>query len=170
MRPIWFLLAFVRGDFDVAKVFEKYCSAGLGCWKVRVVGAVNPGEVWRNDELEECYGNSCRDDGCEPQAAYENDTGGADDADGKWSVVLEPLVTGEAPVVETQPKKQPDQERDADTDDDANAPSIECDMLRFHETRATPNDPKLSDGGAWRGSCVVERRRDIRTTKKGGSE
>ena len=22
----------------------------------------------------------------------------------------------------------------------------------------SPNDPKLSDGGAWRGSCVVERR------------
>jgi hypothetical protein len=35
---------------------------------------------------------------------------------------------------------------------------------------ATPNDPKLSDGGAWRGSCVVERRRDIRTTVEGGSE
>ena len=35
---------------------------------------------------------------------------------------------------------------------------------------ATPNDPKLSDGGAWRGSCVVERSEGIRTTKKGGSE
>ena len=34
----------------------------------------------------------------------------------------------------------------------------------------TPNDPKLSDGGAWRGSCVVERRRDVWTTRKGGSE
>ena len=30
---------------------------------------------------------------------------------------------------------------------------------------AKPNDPKLSDGGAWRGSCVVRRRRDIRATK-----
>ena len=29
---------------------------------------------------------------------------------------------------------------------------------------ATPNDPKLSDGGAWRGSCVVERSEGIRTT------
>ena len=35
---------------------------------------------------------------------------------------------------------------------------------------ATPNDPKLSDGGAWRGSCVVERSEGIRTRKKGGSE
>ena len=34
----------------------------------------------------------------------------------------------------------------------------------------TPNDPKLSDGGAWRGSCVVERSEGIRTTTKGGSE
>ena len=33
-----------------------------------------------------------------------------------------------------------------------------------------PNDPKLSDGGAWRGSCVVERRTDIRATAKGGSD
>ena len=31
---------------------------------------------------------------------------------------------------------------------------------------ATPNDLKLSDGGAWRGSCVVERRVDIRTTEE----
>ena len=29
-----------------------------------------------------------------------------------------------------------------------------------------PNDPKLSDGGAWRGSCEVRRRRDIQTRKK----
>ena len=32
------------------------------------------------------------------------------------------------------------------------------------------NDPKLSDGGAWHGNCVVERSEGIRTTKKGGSE
>ena len=31
---------------------------------------------------------------------------------------------------------------------------------------ATPNDPKLSDGGAWRGSCGVRRRRDIQATKE----
>ena len=35
---------------------------------------------------------------------------------------------------------------------------------------ATPNDPKLSDGGAWHGNCVVERSEGIRNTKKGGSE
>ena len=35
---------------------------------------------------------------------------------------------------------------------------------------ATPNDLKLSDGGAWRGSCVVERCEDIRTREKGGSD
>jgi len=32
------------------------------------------------------------------------------------------------------------------------------------------NDPKLSDGGAWRGSCVVERREGIRAREKGGSD
>jgi hypothetical protein len=31
---------------------------------------------------------------------------------------------------------------------------------------ATPNDPKLSDGGAWRGSCEVERMVDIRARKE----
>ncbi len=32
------------------------------------------------------------------------------------------------------------------------------DCISLHTERArTPNDPKLSDGGAWRGSCVVER-------------
>ena len=35
---------------------------------------------------------------------------------------------------------------------------------------ATPNDPKLSDGGAWRGSCVVERSEGIRVREKGGSD
>ena len=35
---------------------------------------------------------------------------------------------------------------------------------------ATPNDPKLSDGGAWRGSCVVERSEGIRAKDKGGSD
>jgi len=34
----------------------------------------------------------------------------------------------------------------------------------------TPNDPKLSDGGAWRGSCVVERSEGIQATEKGGSQ
>ena len=29
-----------------------------------------------------------------------------------------------------------------------------------------PIDPKLSDGGAWRGSCEVRRRRDIRAKKE----
>ena len=33
-----------------------------------------------------------------------------------------------------------------------------------------PNDPKLSDGGAWRGSCVVERSGGIRARVKGGSD
>ena len=36
--------------------------------------------------------------------------------------------------------------------------------------RATANDPKLSDGGAWRGSCVVERSEGIRAREKGGSD
>ena len=43
----------------------------------------------------------------------------------------------------------------------------------FHcsdDARKSPNDPKLSDGGARRGSCVVERRKSIQTTEKGGSE
>jgi len=35
---------------------------------------------------------------------------------------------------------------------------------------ATPNDLKLSDGGAWRGSCVVERREGIRAREKGRSD
>jgi hypothetical protein len=39
-----------------------------------------------------------------------------------------------------------------------------------HSACKWPNDPKLSDGGAWRGSCVVERREGIRTTKEGGSD
>ncbi len=34
----------------------------------------------------------------------------------------------------------------------------------------SPNDPKLSDGGAWRGSCVVERSEGIRDREKGGSD
>ena len=29
----------------------------------------------------------------------------------------------------------------------------------------SPNDPKLSHGGAWRGSCGVRRRRDMRARK-----
>ena len=33
----------------------------------------------------------------------------------------------------------------------------------------TPNDPKLSHGGAWRGSCGVRRRRDIRVRKECGT-
>ena len=34
----------------------------------------------------------------------------------------------------------------------------------------TPNDPKLSDRGAWRGSCVMERSEGIRPREKGGSD
>ena len=34
----------------------------------------------------------------------------------------------------------------------------------------SPNDPKLSDCGARRGSCVVRRRESIRATEKGGSD
>jgi hypothetical protein len=34
----------------------------------------------------------------------------------------------------------------------------------------SPTDPKLSDGGAWRGSCVVERSEGIQATEKGGSQ
>jgi len=34
----------------------------------------------------------------------------------------------------------------------------------------SPNDPKLSDCGARRGSCVVERREGIRAREKGGSD
>ena len=37
-------------------------------------------------------------------------------------------------------------------------------------TWKTPNDPKLSDGGAWRGSCVVERSEGIQATEKGRSK
>ena len=34
----------------------------------------------------------------------------------------------------------------------------EFERVRSHGTGAeSPNDPKLSDGGAWRGSCVVGR-------------
>ena len=43
-------------------------------------------------------------------------------------------------------------------------------LLIHNERVATPNDPKLSDGGAWRGSCVVERSEGIRATEKGGSK
>ena len=45
-------------------------------------------------------------------------------------------------------------------------------VLRVFKGRAAdaPNDPKLSDGGARRGSCVVERRESIRAREKGGSE
>ena len=38
------------------------------------------------------------------------------------------------------------------------------------KTVATPNDPKLSDCGARRGSCVVRRSEDIRASAKGGSD
>ena len=34
----------------------------------------------------------------------------------------------------------------------------------------SPNDPKLSHGVAWRGSCVVELSEGIRTTDEGGSK
>ena len=34
------------------------------------------------------------------------------------------------------------------------------------ERAKSPNDPKLSHGGAWRGSCEVRRRRDIQTRKR----
>ena len=47
------------------------------------------------------------------------------------------------------------------------------DSLHVHsagDVRKSPNDPKLSDCGARRGSCVVERRRSIQTTAKGGAE
>ena len=115
------------------KFFENYWSAGLGRWKKRTIGAVNPSEIWRDNKLAECCRNSCRDDGSEPKAAYEDGAGGADDADGKWAVMLEPLVPSRASVVETKPQKHPDQERDAYADDDANAPTIERDMFGFHE-------------------------------------
>ena len=39
-----------------------------------------------------------------------------------------------------------------------------------HHVCEGPNDPKLSDGGAWRGSCVVERSEGIRAREKGGSD
>jgi len=32
------------------------------------------------------------------------------------------------------------------------------------------NDPKLSDGGAWRGSCVVGRSEGIQARERGGSD
>lgn len=34
----------------------------------------------------------------------------------------------------------------------------------------TPNDLKLSDGGAWRGSCEGGTNNSIQVTKKGGSQ
>ena len=37
------------------------------------------------------------------------------------------------------------------------------------ERVATPNEPKLSHGGAWRGSCEVRRRRDMRARKECGT-
>ena len=44
--------------------------------------------------------------------------------------------------------------------------------LVFHKrvNARTPNDPKLSDGGAWRGSCEGGAKDSIRTTEKGGSK
>ena len=42
---------------------------------------------------------------------------------------------------------------------------------RIEENRAqSPNDPKLSDGGAWRGSCEGGTKDSIRATEKGGSK
>ena len=38
------------------------------------------------------------------------------------------------------------------TENDACAEGNVC-TFGCHGTRATPNDPKLSDGGGWRGSC-----------------
>ena len=38
------------------------------------------------------------------------------------------------------------------------------------EPLMTAYDPKFSDGGAWRGSCVVERSEGIRAKEKGGSD
>ncbi len=38
---------------------------------------------------------------------------------------------------------------------------VQTTRLEFMDTRATPNDPKLSDGEAWRGACpTVERTED----------
>ena len=48
--------------------------------------------------------------------------------------------------------------------------SASRDLSSRREPSLSPIDPKLSDGGAWRGSCVVERNEGIRTRKKGGSE
>ena len=39
-------------------------------------------------------------------------------------------------------------------------------FVGYWESAESPNDPKLSDGGAWRGSCVVKRRRDMQARKE----
>ena len=38
------------------------------------------------------------------------------------------------------------------------------------KARKSPNDLKLSDGGAWRGSCEGRTKDSIQATKKGGSK
>ena len=56
---------------------------------------------------------------------------------------------------------------DDETAADADPQLLSLEIARFIECAwKSPNDLKLSDGGAWRGSCVVERRRDIRATEK----
>ena len=58
-------------------------------------------------------------------------------------------------------------EGDAAEDEQSTSPcrsALRSDLFitgHTEEMRATPNDPKLSDGGAWRGSCEVRRRRGI---------
>ena len=42
--------------------------------------------------------------------------------------------------------------------------------LNWKRREETPNDPTLSDGGAWRGSCEVGRSEGIRAREKGGSD
>ena len=42
--------------------------------------------------------------------------------------------------------------------------------FRYSGRRATPNEPKLSHGGAWRGSCGARRRRDMRARKECGTD
>ena len=42
--------------------------------------------------------------------------------------------------------------------------------LHSVSARKSPNDPKLSDGGAWRGSCEGGAKDSIQATEKGGSK
>ena len=89
--------------------------------------------------------------------------------DEPWTA-FEPGVTFERVAAECDRLEQSGKLVNAESERDACRKLAANLGLHFPGDVATPNDPKLSDGGAWRGSCVVERSEGIRARVKGGSD